>query len=66
MAKWEGVIKKRKEIALNCELVGLKNLKITHNWRLEFDVYEVEQEKVKELIDLIQKPVAIGIVPLEE
>jgi hypothetical protein len=47
-------------------LVGLKNLKITHNWRLEFDVYEVEQEKVKELIDLIQKPVAIGIVPLEE
>jgi len=47
-------------------LVGLKNLKISHNWRLEFDVYEVEQEKVKELIDLIQKPVAIGIVPLEE
>jgi hypothetical protein len=53
-------------IALNCELVGLKNLKITHNWRLEFDVYEIEQEKVKDLIDLIQKPVSMGIVPLEE
>jgi hypothetical protein len=52
-------------IALNCELVGLKNLKITHNWRLEFDVFEVEQEKIKDLIDLIQKPVVIGIVPSE-
>jgi hypothetical protein len=45
--------------------VGIKNLKITHNWRLEFDVYEVEQEKIKDLIDLIQKPVVIGIVPSE-
>lgn len=66
MAKWKGDISKSKNIALNCELVGLKNLKVTHNWRLEFDVFEVEQEKVKELIDLIQKPVAMGIVPLEE
>jgi len=46
-------------------LVGLKNLKITHNWRLEFDVYEIEQEKIKDLIDLIQKPVVIGIFPSE-
>lgn len=52
-------------IALNCELVGLKNLKISHNWRLEFDVYEIEQDKIKDLIDLIQKPVVIGIVPGE-
>ena len=66
MAKWKGNLSKPKDIALNCELVGLKNLKVTHNWRLEFDVFEVEQEKVKELIDLIQKPVAMGIVPLEE
>jgi hypothetical protein len=29
-------------------------------------VYEIEQEKVKDLIDLIQKPVSMGIVPLEE
>jgi hypothetical protein len=47
-------------------LVGLRNLKISHNWRIEIDVFEVEQEKVKELVDLIQKPIAIGIVPLEE
>jgi hypothetical protein len=32
---------------------------------LEFDVFEVEQEKIKDLIDLIQKPVVIGIVPSE-
>jgi hypothetical protein len=47
-------------------LVGLKNLKITHNWRIELDTFEIDQDKVKDLIDLIQKPIAIGIVPLEE
>tara|TARA_R110002020_G_scaffold52794_2_gene148158 strand:+ start:1249 stop:1392 length:144 start_codon:yes stop_codon:yes gene_type:complete len=47
-------------------LVGLKNLKISHNWRIELDTFEIEQDKVKDLIDLIQKPVAIGIVPLDE
>ena len=53
-------------VALQCELVGLKNLKMTHNWRIELDTYEVGQEKVKELIDLIGKPVSIGIVLIEE
>lgn len=52
-------------IAIQCELVGIKNLKITHNWRIEFDVYEIEQDKVKQIIDLIQKPVVIGIVEQE-
>jgi len=47
-------------------LVGLKNLKITHNWRIELDTFEMDQDKVKDLIDLIQKPIAIAIVPLEE
>ena len=47
-------------------MVGLKNLKITHNWRIELDTFEMDQDKVKDLIDLIQKPIAIGIVPLEE
>ena len=47
-------------------MVGLKNLKITHNWRIEIDTFEMDQDKVKDLIDLIQKPIAIGIVPLEE
>ena len=49
-------------VALNCELVGIKNLKSTHNWRIEFDVYEMDSDKVKQLIDLVEKPVAVGIV----
>jgi len=49
-------------IAVNCELVGIKNLKMTHNWRIEFDVYEIDNDKVKQLIDLIEKPVMVGIV----
>tara|TARA_B100000427_G_C15460504_1_gene573813 strand:+ start:638 stop:832 length:195 start_codon:yes stop_codon:yes gene_type:complete len=64
------VLKKEEEsvngIALKCELVGLKNLKISHNWRIELDTYEIEQEKVKELVDLIGKPVSVGIVLIEE
>ena len=51
-----------KGVALNCELVGIKNLKSTHNWRIEFDVYEMDSDKVKQLIDLVEKPVAVGIV----
>jgi hypothetical protein len=58
--------KKSNGIALKCELVGLKNLKISHNWRIELDTYEIEQEKVKELVDLIGKPVSVGIVLIEE
>ncbi len=64
------MLKKEEEsvngIALKCELVGLKNLKISHNWRIELDTYEIEQEKVKELVDLIGKPVSVGIVLIEE
>ena len=58
--------KKSNGIALKCELVGLKNLKISHNWRIELDSYEIEQEKVKELVDLIGKPVSVGIVLIDE
>ena len=54
----------RKEVALKCELVGVKNLKSTHNWRIEFDVYEIDSNKVKELIDLVGEPVAMGIVEI--
>ena len=49
-------------VALNCELVGIKNLKSTHNWRIEFDVYEIDSDKVKHLMDIIDKPVVVGIV----
>ncbi len=55
----------KKGVALNAELVGIKNLKTTHNWRLEFDVYEVDSDKVKELFDYIEMPVSIGIVKHE-
>ena len=49
-------------IALNVELVGIKNLKTTHTWRLEFDVYEIDSHKVKDLMDIIEKPLVIGLV----
>ena len=51
-----------KGVSLNVELVGIKNLKTTHNWRLEFDVYEIDNDKVKQLMDIIDKPVMLGIV----
>jgi hypothetical protein len=38
---------------IQVELVGLKNLKSTHNWRLEFDVYEIDNDKVSELVGRI-------------
>ena len=49
-------------IALNCELVGIKNLKTTHNWRLEFDVYEIDSPKVKQLLDKINKALVMALV----
>jgi hypothetical protein len=56
---------KKEGVAISCELVGMRYGKISHAWRIEFDVYEVESEKVKKLMDLIEKPVAIGIVEQE-
>lgn len=50
------------QVALNCELVGIKNLKTTHTWRLEFDVYEIDSNKVKELFDIVERPVVLAIV----
>ena len=51
-----------KGVTLNVELVGIKNLKTTHNWRLEFDVYEIDTEKVKQLITKINKAFSMGLV----
>ena len=48
--------------ALNVELVGIKNLKTTHNWRLEFDVYEIDTHKVKNLMDKINKALVMALV----
>ena len=55
MAKDEGV-------ALNVELVGIKNLKISKTWSLEFDVYEIDSHKVKDLMDKIDHPLVIALV----
>ena len=55
-----------KGIALMAELVGLKNLKTTHVWRIELDVYEIDSPKVKQLFDLINKPLSIGIIEVDE
>ncbi len=55
-------MKDERGTTLNVELVGIKNLKSTHNWRLEFDVYEIDSSKVKELMDKIQKPLIMALV----
>ena len=53
---------KERGIALTVELVGIKNLKTTHNWRLEFDVYEIDSHKVKNLMDKINKALVMALV----
>ena len=50
---------------LNVELVGIKNLKMSHTWRLEFDVYEIDSHKVKDLLELIDMPLKITLEPHE-
>ena len=62
---WLNGKKNNKSVAITAELVGVKNLKTTHNWRLEFDVYEIDSGKVKELIDMLNKPLSLGIVEYE-
>jgi hypothetical protein len=54
--------KNKIQVVLEADLVGIKNIKATHSWRIELDVYEMDSYKVKELFDLIDMPVSIGIV----
>ena len=54
--------KENKVITLTTELVGIKNLKTTGNYRLEFDVYEIDTAKVKELIDKLNKAFVMALV----
>jgi hypothetical protein len=58
--------KEKNSTALNVELVGIKNLKMTHNWRIEFDVFEIDNDKVKDLMDMLNKPISMGLVQLDE
>ncbi len=57
--------KEDKGIVLTTELVGIKNLKSTGNYRLEFDVYEIDTTKVKELIDKLNKAFVMALVEYE-
>tara|TARA_R100000455_G_C6178721_1_gene57381 strand:- start:377 stop:556 length:180 start_codon:yes stop_codon:yes gene_type:complete len=54
--------KENKGITLTTELVGIKNLKTTGNYRLEFDVYEIDTAKVKDLIDKLNKAFVMALV----
>ena len=54
-----------KGVTLNVELVGIKNLKTTHNWRLEFDVYEIDSENVKNIMDKLNKSLVLALVEYE-
>tara|TARA_Y100000401_G_C8219555_1_gene172584 strand:+ start:414 stop:602 length:189 start_codon:yes stop_codon:yes gene_type:complete len=52
-------------ITLLVQLVGIKNLKMTHNWRIEFDVFEVDSEKVSQLVEKIEKAFVMALVENE-
>ena len=52
-------------VTLNVELVGIKNLKTTYNWRLEFDVYEIDSDNVKNIMDKLNKALVMALVDYE-
>ena len=52
-------------VTLNVELVGIKNLKTTHNWRLEFDVPEIDSDNVKNIMDKLNKSLVMALVEYE-
>ncbi len=54
-----------KGVTLNVELVGIKNLKVTHNWRLEFDVPEIDSDNVKKIMDKLNKSLVMALVEYE-
>ena len=53
---------KIKGVTLTTELVGIKNLKSTGNYRLEFDVFEIDTHKIKEIIDKLNKAYVMALV----
>ena len=56
---------KEKGITLNGEIVGIKNLKIAGNWRIELDTYDSEKEQIKDMMDLLNRGVVIAIIPID-
>lgn len=50
--------------SIQVTLVGMKNLKTAHVWRLEFDVFEIDNSKVKELMDKIDTSFHLVLVQI--
>jgi hypothetical protein len=54
------------ENTIKVNLMGIKHMKTSHVWRLEFDVYEVDSQKIKALIDQIEKDFYLLLVPIDK
>jgi hypothetical protein len=52
--------------SIRVNLVGIKHMKSLHVWRLEFDVYERENPKIKALFDQIEKDFYLLLVPYDD
>ena len=52
--------------SIQVSLVGLKNMASTHQWRLTFDVFEIDSYKVKNLVDQIDKDFHMFLVSLDK
>ena len=52
------------DTTLKVNLVGLKYMKSQHLWRLELDIYEEENQKVKALMDKIDADFYLALVPI--
>ena len=66
--RWLRKLSKRKSkegIAITTELVGIRNLKTTGNYRLEFDVFEIDSHKIAELIMKLNKAFMMGLVEID-
>lgn len=57
--------KDKEGITITTELVGIKNLKTTGNYRLEFDVFEIDTNKVSQLINKLNKAFMMALVELD-
>jgi hypothetical protein len=49
---------------ITVNLAGIKRMKTNHIWRLEFDVYEQDGNKVAALVDQIEKDFHLLLVPV--
>ena len=51
--------------AITVNLAGIKRMKTNHIWRLEFDVYEQDGDKVSKLVNNIEKDFHLLLVPID-